>query len=33
VAPGVDIRRDVLDQMDFAPLVSDVALYPAEVMA
>jgi propionate CoA-transferase len=32
VAPGVDLQRDVLAQMDFAPLVREVGTYPAEVM-
>ncbi|HVR50806.1 MAG TPA: CoA-transferase [Pseudorhodoferax sp.] len=32
VAPGVDLQRDVLAQMDFAPLVREVGAYPAEVM-
>jgi acyl CoA:acetate/3-ketoacid CoA transferase len=32
VAPGVDVRRDVLDRMDFQPIVGDVGTYPAEVM-
>lgn len=26
IAPGIDLQRDVLDQMDFAPVVRDVAL-------
>jgi propionate CoA-transferase len=32
VAPGIDVRRDVLDRMDFQPIVGDVGTYPAEVM-
>jgi acyl CoA:acetate/3-ketoacid CoA transferase len=32
VAPGVDVRRDVLEQMDFAPLVRDVKTSPATIM-
>jgi acyl CoA:acetate/3-ketoacid CoA transferase len=32
VAPGIDVRRDVLAQMDFEPLVRSVRTYDAEVM-
>ena len=24
IAPGIDMQKDVLDQMDFAPIVRDV---------
>ena len=33
VAPGVDIQKDVLDQMDFMPIINQVGIYPEEVMA
>ena len=23
IAPGIDIQKDILDQMDFAPLISE----------
>jgi len=32
VAPGIDVQRDVLDQMDFAPIVRDVGSYKAGVV-
>lgn len=32
VAPGVDVERDVLAQMDFRPIVGEVGVYPQEVM-
>jgi len=32
VAPGIDVRRDVLSQMDFEPVVRNVRTYDAEVM-
>jgi propionate CoA-transferase len=31
IAPGVDIRRDILDQMEFAPIVKDVRLMDARI--
>ena len=31
IAPGVDLQRDVLDQMDFAPIVKDVRLMDARI--
>ncbi|NJC73432.1 acyl CoA:acetate/3-ketoacid CoA transferase [Planosporangium thailandense] len=31
VAPGIDIERDVLSHMDFAPIVDDVRTMPADV--
>ena len=31
VAPGIDIERDVLGQMDFAPIVQDVALMDSRI--
>lgn len=33
VAPGVDVQRDILDQLDFRPIVRDVKPMPAEVFA
>ncbi|MPV36912.1 acyl CoA:acetate/3-ketoacid CoA transferase [Georgenia subflava] len=33
VAPGIDVERDVLDLLDFRPIVRDVRLMPAEVFA
>jgi acyl CoA:acetate/3-ketoacid CoA transferase len=33
VAPGIDIDRDVLDLLEFRPVVRDVALMPAECFA
>lgn len=32
VAPGVDVRKDVLDQMDFQPIVRQVRTYAAGVV-
>lgn len=32
VAPGIDVQRDVLDQMDFRPLVGQVGRYPEDVL-
>ena len=31
VAPGVDVQRDILDRMDFAPIVRDVGIMDARV--
>ena len=31
IAPGVDLQKDVLDQMDFAPIVKDVTLMDARI--
>jgi propionate CoA-transferase len=31
VAPGIDVERDVLAQMDFAPIVQDVALMDSRI--
>lgn len=31
VAPGIDVERDVLGQMDFAPIVQDVALMDSRI--
>ena len=31
IAPGVDLQRDVLDQMDFAPIVKDVRLMDVRI--
>lgn len=33
VAPGVDVQRDVLERMEFAPIVRNVQRYPAGVVA
>lgn len=33
VAPGVDVQRDVLDRMEFVPIVRDVRRYQAGVVA
>lgn len=33
VAPGIDIERDVLAQMDFRPLIQDVAEMPSHLFA
>ena len=37
IAPGVDLKRDVLDQMDFEPLMNEVKvmderIFRAEIM-
>jgi propionate CoA-transferase len=32
VAPGVDVHRDVLERMEFQPIVRSVAIYKTEVM-
>ena len=32
VAPGVDVRRDVLEHMEFAPIVRNVRTYPTGVV-
>ncbi|MCC7040091.1 MAG: acyl CoA:acetate/3-ketoacid CoA transferase [Burkholderiales bacterium] len=32
VAPGVDVQRDVLERMEFAPIVRNVQRYPAGVV-
>lgn len=32
VAPGVDVQRDVLDRMDFAPIVGELRNYPRELI-
>jgi acyl CoA:acetate/3-ketoacid CoA transferase len=32
IAPGVDLRRDVLDRMQFVPFVGEVGIYPDSVM-
>ena len=29
VAPGVDLQKDILDQMDFTPIMKDVKEMPA----
>jgi len=31
IAPGVDLQKDILDQMDFRPIMKDVKLMPAEI--
>lgn len=33
VAPGIDVQRDILDQLEFSPIVRDVTTMPAEVFA
>jgi acyl CoA:acetate/3-ketoacid CoA transferase len=32
VAPGVDVQRDVLDRMGFAPVMGEIQTYPASVL-
>lgn len=31
IAPGVDLQKDILDQMDYEPVIKDVKLMPAEL--
>jgi propionate CoA-transferase len=32
IAPGIDLQRDILDQMEFTPLLSDeIKPMPAEI--
>ena len=32
IAPGVDLQKDILDQMDFAPMISeDLEQMPAQI--
>jgi propionate CoA-transferase len=31
IAPGVDLQKDILDQMDYEPIIKDVKLMPAEI--
>jgi propionate CoA-transferase len=33
VAPGIDMQRDVLDQMDFQPIVRNVKLMDAGIFS
>ena len=33
IAPGIDLQRDVLDQMDFAPIVRNVRSMPARLFS
>jgi len=33
VAPGVNVQRDVLDRMDFAPIGRELRSYPRQVIA
>ena len=29
IAPGIDLQKDVLDQMGFTPIIDDVKIMPA----
>lgn len=31
IAPGIDLQKDILDQMDYEPIIKDVKLMPAEI--
>ena len=31
IAPGIDLQRDILDQMDFEPIMRDVQMMPSEL--
>ena len=31
IAPGIDVQKDILDQMDFAPVINDVQLMDARI--
>ncbi|HEX8013158.1 MAG TPA: hypothetical protein VF814_19895 [Casimicrobiaceae bacterium] len=32
VAPGVDVRRDVLERIDFTPMIGELRTYPKSIL-